>query len=179
MTDTNVDSPQAFEDVMRVKEKVADYDDVLIGLGRLAQAFKDDMTMYAILIMNDRRNESQRTVAVASYYQKFGHLPDTQAKMGIAWEEYEGVLKPRMQRLLSEAINSEIEAENREMQAKITKLQNEMLAQMRKTHQPHQLGTVNEIAQKYGISKSEVRRLKSEGKLEEFVQERESGSGKS
>jgi DNA invertase Pin-like site-specific DNA recombinase len=42
----------------------------------------------------------------------------------------------------------------------------EMLNQMRKNQQPHEMGTVAEIAAKYGISKSEVRRRKADGTLE-------------
>ena len=39
--------------------------------------------------------------------------------------------------------------------------------EFKKRNQPHTLGTVAEIAAKSGISKSEVRRLKQEGRLEE------------
>jgi hypothetical protein len=52
-------------------------------------------------------------------------------------------------------------------------------AQKRKTHaannflsatsQAHELGTVNEIAQKYNISKSEVRRRKADGTLSDYI----------
>lgn len=34
------------------------------------------------------------------------------------------------------------------------------------TNSPHQAGTVSELAEKLGVSKSEVRRLKREGRLE-------------
>lgn len=55
---------------------------------------------------------------------------------------------------------------------------------MAKTHakivdgsKPHVLGTVNELAEKYGVSKSEIRRHKAAGTLEQFVLSRESGEG--
>jgi DNA invertase Pin-like site-specific DNA recombinase len=43
------------------------------------------------------------------------------------------------------------------------------LATLRKTNQPHEMGTVSEIAIKYGISKSEVRRMKANGTLESLA----------
>jgi len=36
-------------------------------------------------------------------------------------------------------------------------------------NEPHILGTVTELAEKYGISKSNIRRLKREGQLEAFI----------
>jgi hypothetical protein len=44
-----------------------------------------------------------------------------------------------------------------------------LLATLRKTNQPHEMGTVSEIAIKYGISKSEVRRMKANGTLESLA----------
>lgn len=37
------------------------------------------------------------------------------------------------------------------------------------SNKPHELGTVNEISVKYGISKSEVRRRKQDGTLQEYI----------
>lgn len=39
---------------------------------------------------------------------------------------------------------------------------------LRESNRPHEMGTVAEIAQRYGISKSEVRRRKAEGTLHEL-----------
>jgi DNA-directed RNA polymerase specialized sigma subunit len=44
----------------------------------------------------------------------------------------------------------------------------ELRKSLAQTNQPHELGTVAEIAQRYGISKSEVRRRKAEGTLQEL-----------
>lgn len=41
-------------------------------------------------------------------------------------------------------------------------------SELRKSNQPHVMGTVAEIAQKYNISKSEVRRRKADGTLAEL-----------
>jgi hypothetical protein len=44
-----------------------------------------------------------------------------------------------------------------------------LIAKLKETNKPHEMGTVSEIATKYGISKSEVRRRKAEGTLHELV----------
>lgn len=57
--------------------------------------------------------------------------------------------------------------EDQEMQAlKLQQVRHEVL----QSSKPHEMGTVNEIAQKYGISKSEVRRRKADGTLHELAQ---------
>lgn len=43
---------------------------------------------------------------------------------------------------------------------------NNLLMKMKETNKPHPMGTVNEIAAKLNISKSEVRRLKANGSLD-------------
>jgi uncharacterized small protein (DUF1192 family) len=48
----------------------------------------------------------------------------------------------------------------------------ELMAQckfdFKKHNQPHELGTVNELAQRYGVSKSEIRRRKADNTLHEL-----------
>ena len=39
-------------------------------------------------------------------------------------------------------------------------------------HEPHELGTVAELSEEFGVSKKHIRRLKQQGRLEEFVNER-------
>ena len=43
------------------------------------------------------------------------------------------------------------------------------MEKFKKTNRPSEFGTINDISVRYKISKSEVRRLKQEGKLEEFI----------
>lgn len=45
-----------------------------------------------------------------------------------------------------------------------------LLEELRSHNQPHELGTVAEIAARFGISKSEVRRRKQDGTLNELTQ---------
>lgn len=44
----------------------------------------------------------------------------------------------------------------------------DLVAKLKETNKPHEMGTVSEIATKYGISKSEVRRRKADGTLHEL-----------
>ena len=56
------------------------------------------------------------------------------------------------------------EQDNIEKSMKLNVLRKEL----RESNKPHEMGTVSEIAQKYGISKSEVRRRKADGTLNEL-----------
>lgn len=62
-----------------------------------------------------------------------------------------------------------IDREGLRHQEKIALSQQLVRHELRKSNMPHELGTVSEIATKYGISKSEVRRRKADGTLEEFL----------
>lgn len=57
----------------------------------------------------------------------------------------------------------ELEAERIQLEK-----QEERLARFRSANQPHEMGTVAEIAAKYGITKAEVRRRKAAGTLHEL-----------
>lgn len=47
----------------------------------------------------------------------------------------------------------------------------QLRADLKKSHQPHAQGTVAEIAAKFGISKSEVRRRKADGTLDALFEQ--------
>ena len=49
------------------------------------------------------------------------------------------------------------------------KAKESLINKLKETNKPAEYGTVAEIAARYCISKSEVRRLKQEGKLDEFI----------
>lgn len=48
-----------------------------------------------------------------------------------------------------------------------------MLEIMKNTNKPNTQGTVAELATKYGVSKSEIRRMKTEGTLDSFIASKE------
>lgn len=45
---------------------------------------------------------------------------------------------------------------------------------MKNTNKPHPQGTVAELATRFGVSKSEIRRMKSDGTLDQFITSKES-----
>ena len=47
----------------------------------------------------------------------------------------------------------------------------EAMEQFMGNHDPHPLGTVAELSEKYNVSKKEIRRLKQAGQLEAFINE--------
>jgi hypothetical protein len=69
-------------------------------------------------------------------------------------------------RKLRAIVESEIARFDKEQKAKVEKHIQEKLQERNK---PSAFGTVSELAEKLKISKSEVRRLKASGKLEDFV----------
>lgn len=74
-------------------------------------------------------------------------------------------LKEQYRLTLQAAINQEAD--------KMTKESQEAACEKFMGNQePHALGTVAELALKYGVSKTEIRKLKRDGKLEDFVNER-------
>lgn len=79
-----------------------------------------------------------------------------------AFERLNDLVKFKMKKLV-ETVVEEVEAE------KLTKVQE--LNQQR--NQPHAAGTVAEIAAKYGLSKSEVRKMKREGTLDAALAQKE------
>lgn len=52
---------------------------------------------------------------------------------------------------------------------------NKLRAKMRETNKPHPMGTVDELAKKYGKSKSEIRRLKADNLLHTLEEEQTQG----
>lgn len=67
----------------------------------------------------------------------------------------------RMKAMCRSDINALFEAADRQDKA-------DLVAKLKETNKPHEMGTVSEIATKYGISKSEVRRRKADGTLHEL-----------
>ena len=50
--------------------------------------------------------------------------------------------------------------------------QEEALEKFMGNHEPHPMGTVADLAEEFGISKKHIRRMKQDGTLEDFINER-------
>lgn len=68
----------------------------------------------------------------------------------------------RLKNLILDGMTSAIEAEAKNYRK-------ELLDELKASQRPHAAGTVSELATKLGVSKSEVRRMKTEGTLEEAL----------
>lgn len=161
---------EELKDALACKDKEPDSSDVLNGLYRLAQAINGDMTMYAWLI-SASPNEMQRTVAIACFHRDTNRTP-TKDDLPQVWEKYNTVYKTKLRMMLSAAINDEIREEQRKERLQIDAARRQLREDLKKSHQPHVMGTVKEIAAKYNVSLSEVRRLKAEGRLEDLTRQK-------
>ena len=73
--------------------------------------------------------------------------------------------KDEVRRTVQVLINAEQDRFHNEIQDR----HDNVIAVLKDSCKPHHLGTVSEIATRYGISKSEVRRRKADGTLDQFI----------
>lgn len=83
-----------------------------------------------------------------------------------ALDNLKKIVRGHLQMAATQAARQEERAEKqRQYQAK-----KDAESNFKAQHQASELGTVSEIAEKYGISKKKVRELKRDGKLEDYIQ---------
>ena len=139
------------------------------GLAYLGQAIGPqwDPTIRTWIIMGKYDLE----LSCALFYQKNGFNRSDATELEVM-EESQEALK-RMKNWLRDLLQNAINAEMRQMELEMKQNFANLVAQQKEAQKPHAAGTVSEIAAKFGISKSEVRRLKADGKLDEFIQQRQ------
>lgn len=81
-------------------------------------------------------------------------------------------MKDYLRLLVQRAINDEIKAEKDVERFRKGQRHKELIEQMKAATQPHPMGTVAELAQKLGVSKSEIRRRKTDNTLGELIMEK-------
>lgn len=147
--------------------------EVMLGLSFIGQALKDPSVLAMLIIT--RRNWGQAIAARACLYRTEGITVKTLEDDARAWKELEKMQK-FLRLMMNQAIDASIADENRELRIQEAKLQRELHEQqerlrqeLRKTNLPSTHGTVKEIAAKYNISLSEVRRMKADGTLDDFI----------
>jgi len=140
--------------------------DVMFGYSLLGTIYRNP-NAYAMMIMRER-NSMQEPVVSAVYFRKHNRTPDNEQELEEAWIEF-GKLQERLRDELVNAID-QAERDHRiaENSARMKDL-NKLQLKLKETNKPHVMGTVKEIAAKYGKSLSEVRRLKAEGRLDELT----------
>jgi hypothetical protein len=100
------------------------------------------------------------------YWKEKNSFPTTDADLDIPsvvekLEFMKGVVRRKIQNIFHQA-----EAEDREEKQRHHL---NLINQMRQSNKPHHLGTVDEIAKRFNISKSQVRRLKADNALDAFA----------
>lgn len=143
---------------------------VFIGLSFLGRTLKpitkEDFELIALVLTGHFDDELKCAI-----YHKFIQLnggdetgvvnydtPEVQEKL----EEIKSILRARIQNTFKE-LHYQSEQQKR---LDLIKLQ----VQHKQNKQPSEYGTVSEIAKRYNLSKSEIRRAKTEGRLEELIE---------
>ena len=139
----------------------------MMGLSVLGSAVGPlaDGTAMAFIMMGKYDLE----LSCALYYKAHGY-PDatlTQEQL-LADVETKQALE-NIKDWIRKGIQNIFDTASKHMELQIKEDLANLVAQQKAAQLPSVYGTVAEIAAKYKISKSEVRRLKADGKLEEFV----------
>lgn len=78
--------------------------------------------------------------------------------------------KDNLRVLLQRAVDELAHEHDRISKADTARIRRELLKAVHDSNKPHHLGTVAELAAKYGVSKSEIRRRKRDGTLNELIE---------
>lgn len=101
----------------------------------------------------------------ALYFQHHRKAPSSDADLG---DETVIVMLERLKNFIRSIVQGIFDAAARQDQMEQEENRKALLHRLRESNKPHEMGTVAEIAAKYGISKSEVRRRKADGTLHEL-----------
>ena len=134
--------------------------EVMAGLVMIEQVMSDKMSGDATAMLLVGKFDHQIKAALYfSLTRKTRKTPDDDAEM-----ETEQVIRgvARLKDVARLNVTRWVEAAGAIDHARLVE-------QLKKTNQPHEMGTVAEIAAKYSISKSEVRRRKADGTLDQLT----------
>lgn len=111
-------------------------------------------------------------------YKKFGLLNDEEKMNHPSIELDLRHLKDFFRSNLSRSLEQAAEEDRKERERRQAKLKAEIDAQFRANQAPHAQGTVAELAAKFGVSKSEIRRMKAVGTLDSWLANQQAASAK-
>lgn len=143
---------------------------VMLGAAVLGEIMNGNITNVPYLLEVRGDNEMQESVKLSMFYMENNRLPDIDSIQDVElMDEIFSIAQNNLRILIQNLFNRVYDCESssyKEAMEYRKKLELEQLVRSQKeSHKPHEMGTVAEIATKYGISKSEVRRLKAEGLL--------------
>lgn len=129
---------------------------IIVGYDIVGKAFNGDADSIVIILLGT--HDFEIALAFAQTYAKVTGQPADPLSHEVVTALAN--LKHTFRKMLFEELEQE-KKKNHE----------ELVRQLRNSNKPHPLGTVSQIAEKFNISKSEVRRRKADGTLGElFVQ---------
>lgn len=130
-------------------------------IGGALQTDPDAGTLMAFILLGKYDHE----LKCAHYFQHYGKEPANDAELE---DPTVVVMLDRTKRFFRSIVQGIFDEAARQDQLEQEEKRKALLQQLRESNKPHEMGTVAEIAAKYGISKSEVRRRKAEGTLHEL-----------
>lgn len=135
---------------------------VLLGATYLTSIVRDEGSLAAVMFLNKNRfNMIHQDVGEFLFHHHKGRYSTESLEDQAEVERLAFDMVDRVRTLIQVKINTGLAYLEREHKEKF-----QNLVQVQKEAQrPHEMGTVAEIAAKYGISKSEVRRLKAQDAL--------------
>lgn len=144
---------------------------VFFGLDLLGRVFDKDPQVAGHAMSSVLMGQFATELRTVSYWQLKGQIPTStddlqQPEVEDHYQRMVGVVRGLVQGVFEEAARQD---EIKRMNA----LQ-ELKAKILQSNKPHEMGTVAELAAKYGKSKSEIRRLKAAGLLHTLTEEKTS-----
>jgi hypothetical protein len=126
-----------------------------------------DVTVMTFILLGKYDKE----LAYAFYGQKHGIHIENVTEEEILTSPVAAIGTTNLKNWLRSILQQAINEESRMIEAQMRQNFQDLVAQQKEASKPHAQGTVAELAAKFGVSKSEIRRLKADGKLDEFIQE--------
>lgn len=135
--------------------------------GLIHHETKQEMDLLAIFLM-DLENEIHRKVAAAIFFtQKFRRIEtreDADEAMSLC-----NIMRERLRNEIRQVFSEIARQERYRETDRLQKAFDKLVTDQKAGHQPHTQGTVAELAKKLGVSKSEIRRMKVDGSLDEAL----------
>jgi hypothetical protein len=151
---------------MKVDKFEIDAAKAAVGYGILGSALNGDTLAIASILVGDHDEELKHTCLMN--YKKFVDQTGETVEDFTPDHELE-VLKDNFRQAIQWGIQREAAAEKRKAEFQKEQQHKTLLNQLRESNKPHPMGTVNELAKKFNVSKSEIRRRKTDGTLADLL----------
>lgn len=143
-------------------------------IGKAMEVSSDGFALQ-ISIIDGSYDKELRCLCV---YKRFGHVNNEEMNhpsIDLDLRILKDFFRSRIQNLFNQAVMEERrELEQQQARLKI-ELKAEIDAHFRANQAPHAQGTVAELAAKFGVSKSEIRRMKAAGTLDSWLANQQTG----